>query len=153
VIKLKKPTICISPNSDAGNFEIFQALKKTAKKYSFIHLYPNIPRSDFLGLLKNCGALVGNSSSGIIEASYFKIPVVNIGVRQKNREKGKNVIDVTDHSSTIIYNVIKKIFIQKNNQKMKIENIYGNGTASKKIIKVLENIKFTDELIQKQISF
>jgi len=153
IIKLKKHTICIFPNSDAGNFEIFQALKKTAKKHPFIDLYPNIPRSDFLSLLKNCGVLVGNSSSGIIEAGYFKIPVINIGVRQKDREKGKNVIDVTDNSSLVIYNALKKVFNQKNKQKSKFENLYGNGTASKKIIKVLENTKFTDELIQKQISF
>ncbi len=81
--------------------KFFKHLKKAANDSLFIHLYPNIPRNDFLGLLKHCGALVGNSSSGIIEASYFKIPVVNIGIRQKNREKGNNVIDVNDDSNLI----------------------------------------------------
>ena len=150
--KLKIPTICILPNSDAGNFEIFQALKKADKDFSFISLYPNLPRKDFLGLLKNCGVLVGNSSSGIIEASYFKIPVVNIGIRQKNREKGNNVIDVKDNSK-MIYTTIKKIINTKHKQRIKTGYIYGNGTASKKIVKVLEEIPLTDELIQKQIVY
>ena len=150
--KLKISTICISPNSDAGNFEIFQSLKKANNASSFINLYPNMPRNDFLGLLQHCGVLVGNSSSGIIEASYFKIPVVNIGIRQKNREKGNNVIDVNDDSN-LIYMTIKKILNSKSKQRRKTEYIYGNGTASKKIIKVLETISLTDELIQKQITY
>ena len=150
--KLKIPTICILPNSDAGNLEIFQALKKAANDSLFIHLYPNIPRNDFLGLLKYCGALVGNSSSGIIEASYFKIPVVNIGIRQKNREKGNNVIDVNDDSN-LIYITIKKIMNSKAKQKQKTEYIYGDGTASKKIVNILETISLNDELIRKQIMY
>ncbi len=150
--KLKKPTICISPNSDAGNFEIFQALQKASSDFSFIHLFQNMPRNDFLGLLSNCSVLVGNSSSGIIEASYFKIPVVNIGIRQKNREKGNNVIDVKDNS-VLIYNAIKKLFNPKSKHIGKLSSIYGSGNTSKKIIKILETILLNDKLIQKQIMY
>ena len=150
--KLKKPTICISPNSDAGNFEIFQALQKASSDFSFIRLFQNMPRNDFLGLLSNCSVLVGNSSSGIIEASYFKIPVVNIGIRQKNREKGNNVIDVKDNS-VLIYNTIKKLFNPKSKHIGKLSSIYGSGNTSKKIIKILETIPLNDKLIQKQIMY
>ena len=150
--KLKKPTICISPNSDAGNFEIFQALQKASSDFSFIRLFQNMPRNDFLGLLSNCSVLVGNSSSGIIEASYFKIPVVNIGIRQKNREKGNNVIDVKDNS-VLIYNAIKKLFNPKSKHIGKLSSIYGSGNTSKKIIKILETILLNDKLIQKQIMY
>jgi len=150
--KLKKPTICISPNSDAGNFEIFQALQKASSDFSFIRLFQNMPRNDFLGLLSNCSVLVGNSSSGIIEASYFKIPVVNIGIRQKNREKGNNVIDVKDNS-VLIYNTIKKLFNPKSKHIGKLSSIYGSGNTSKKIIKILETILLNDKLIQKQIMY
>ena len=150
--KLKKPTICISPNSDAGNFEIFQALQKASSDFSFIRLFQNMPRNDFLGLLSNCSVLVGNSSSGIIEASYFKIPVVNIGIRQKNREKGNNVIDVKDNS-ILLYNAIKKLFNPKSKHIGKLSSIYGSGNTSKKIIKILETIPLNDKLIQKQIMY
>ncbi len=63
---------------------------------------------DFLGLLKNCGVLVGNSSSGIIEASYFQIPVINIGIRQNDRERGKNIVNIPEFSTKLIYSTINK---------------------------------------------
>jgi len=153
IIKLEKQTICIMPNSDSGNFEIINALKKYEKKFSFIKLYPNLPRSDYLSLLKNCGVLVGNSSSGIIEASFFKIPVVNIGIRQKDREVGKNIINVSNNSTQMISTAIKKALSAKSKNNLEKSNVYGTGSSSKKIVKILENIKITEQLIQKQIRY
>ena len=153
IVKLEKPTICILPNSDPGNLEIINALKKHERKFSFIKLHPNLPRSDYLGLLKNCGVLVGNSSSGIIESSFFKIPVVNIGIRQKDRELGKNIINVSNNSTSLIFNAIQKALNTKLNNNITNSNIYGNGSSSKKIVKILENIKITEQLIQKQITY
>lgn len=151
IIMTKKPTIVISPNSDAGNKMIFKSLKLYSKKYDFIKTYPSIPRNEFLGLLKYCGVLVGNSSSGIIEASHFDIPVVNIGIRQKDREKGQNVIDVLNISTGDIHKAILRAFMKKHIVKKKI--IYGNGTSSKKIVKHLERITLDKKLIQKQIYY
>ena len=153
IVKLEKPTICILPNSDPGNLEIVNALKKYAKKHSFIKLHANFPRSDYLGLLKNCGVLVGNSSSGIIEASFFKIPVVNIGIRQKDRQVGKNIINVSNSSTPLILKAIKTALNSKLSDTLTNSHIYGNGSSSKKIVKILENTKITEQLIQKQISY
>jgi UDP-hydrolysing UDP-N-acetyl-D-glucosamine 2-epimerase len=149
----KRPTIAIAPNSDAGNRMIFKYLQLYSKKYDFIKLYPSVPRNDYLGLLKNCGVLVGNSSSGIIEASYFKIPVVNIGMRQKDRERGKNVIDVANYSPNLIHKAILKAIRMKRQNTLIKESIYGNGNASKKIVKHLERITLDKKLIQKQIYY
>ena len=151
IVKTQKTTIAILPNSDAGNMKIIKQLKLYAKKYSFIKLFPNLPRSDYLGLLKNCGALVGNSSSGIVEASYFHIPVVNIGMRQKNRDRGKNIIDVEDGSTEKIYYAI--LHALSTRQISSKKNIYGDGTASKKIVQYLEILKLDKKLIQKQIRY
>jgi len=151
IVKIKLPTVAIAPNSDAGNKEIFKNLKNYSKKYDFITMYTTVPRSDFLGLLKNCGVFVGNSSSGMIEASYFNIPVVNIGIRQEGREGGRNVINV-DYSSPAIFLAIKKSL--KNKHKIfKKENLYGSGSASAKIIRHLEKIKLDKDLIKKQIFY
>jgi len=152
IIKLKKITLAIAPNSDAGNKEIFDKLIFCSKKYKFFQLYRTIPRSDYLGMLKNCGVLVGNSSSGIIEASYFGTPVVNIGIRQKGREKGKNVVDVPAEKSAYIQSEISKALRRKKSTKIKVQ-IYGKGNASKKIVNMLEKIKLDKELIQKQIIY
>lgn len=152
IVKLGKTTIVLAPNSDSGNKIIFNHLNFYSKKHKFIHLFRSLPRSDYLGMLKNCGVLVGNSSSGMIDASYLQTPVVDIGIRQKGRERGKNVINIEDGSPINTLNAIKKSF-KKKNQKIKKERIYGNGNASKKIVKILEEIKITKKFIQKQIHY
>ena len=108
-----------------------------------------MPRCDYLAFLKNCDVLVGNSSSGIIDAGYFSTPVVNIGIRQQDRERSTNVFDVTNTSIELIYEAIKKAI--KWNKKSIPIGPYGSGNASKKIVKILETIQINDKLIQKQI--
>jgi len=153
ISKFKKPIIALAPNSDAGHSEIFQNLKKFSRNMKYIQMYKNIPRSDFLGLLKNCGVLVGNSSSGIIEGSYFDIPVVNIGIRQQDRERGKNVLDVPKSSISAIHKAVEKSLKRKNRRKFKRKWLYGDGKASKRIVVHLEQIKLDKLLIQKQIFY
>jgi len=151
IVQLKHPTITIAPNSDAGNREIFKNLKNFSKRYDFIKMYTTIPRTDFLGMLKNCGVFVGNSSSGMIEASYFNIPVVNIGIRQEGREGGKNVTNV-GFSTNAIFLAIRKSLKNKQ-KKFKKEKLYGSGLASAKIVRHLEMIKLDKDLIKKQIFY
>lgn len=153
IVKTKKPTIAIAPNSDAGSRAIFHYLKLYSKKYSFIKLYPSVPRTDYLGLIKYCGVLVGNSSSGMIDASYFNTPVVNIGIRQEGRERGKNVIDVPEMNAGAIYHAILRAFSMKKTKTFVNEYIYGDGSASKKIVQYLEKINLNKDLIQKQIFY
>ncbi len=86
----------IGPNSDAGG-DVFRAAilsflqmnSNTTSSY-----YPSIPSDEFLFLLSQIDLLIGNSSSGMIESPFFRVPVLNIGSRQLNRERGDNVIDV-----------------------------------------------------------
>jgi len=150
---INKTTIAIAPNSDAGNEEIFNELNKLSIKSDWLKFYKSIPRSDYLGLLQNCGVLVGNSSSGIIEAGYFKIPVINIGIRQKNREKSSNVIDVEKIISVNIQKSILQALKIKEKNLLTKDNIYGNGKASQKIIKILETINLSSKLINKEIMY
>jgi UDP-hydrolysing UDP-N-acetyl-D-glucosamine 2-epimerase len=150
IIKLQRKTIIIGTNLDPGNKIIHKKIKEITKKYNFINFYSTLPRNDFLGLLQNCRVLVGNSSSGIIEASFFKKPVVNIGIRQNFREKGPNVIDVKQFTHKSICNAIENALKSK---KLKQSSIYGQGNAAKKIIKHLEEIKLNTKLLQKQITY
>jgi len=153
VSKIKQTTIVIAPNSDAGNETIFQNMEYFSKKFSFIKIFRSVPRADFLGLLKNCGVLVGNSSSGIIEASYFQIPVINIGIRQNDRERGKNIVNIPEFSTKLIYSTINKS-LKSTPKKYIVKNqIYGSTIASKKIVKILEKTNLNKELIQKQITY
>ena len=79
---------------------------------------------------------ISNSSSGIREGSYLKVPVVNIGTRQENRERGNNVIDTNNQEKNIYTAILKQI----KNKKIRANNIYGNGTSSKKILNIIKNI-------------
>ncbi|MHA7646456.1 UDP-N-acetylglucosamine 2-epimerase [Nitrosopumilus sp. S4] len=152
LIKLKNNVIAIGPNSDAGSNKIRNFLLNASKKYNFIKYFDNFSRSDFLGLLNNAGLLIGNSSAGVIEASYFSIPVVNVGIRQNGREHGKNLIH-TDEKKLNISRAINLALKIKNQKTLLKTGIYGNGKASKKIVKILETIKIDEKLIQKQITY
>jgi len=132
---------------------IFDNLFNYSKKFPFIRFFRSIPRADYLGLLKNCGILVGNSSSGIIEGSYFEIPVVNVGIRQEGRERGQNVTDVPDDDPNRLQKAILNSFKRKRKGKTTKYRIYGNGNSSKKIVKILEKTKLDKKLIQKQIFY
>jgi len=151
IVKVKRDTIIIAPNSDAGNKKIFENLYKYSKRFPFIKVYRSIPRSFYLSLLKNCGMLIGNSSSGLIEGGYFDIPVINIGIRQKDRERGNNVLNV-DESSTAIYKAILKAS-KLSTRSFPKKYIYGKGNASQKIVQILETIPLNKDLIQKQLSY
>ena len=151
IVNLRQNTIAIAPNSDAGGKKIFQILLNYSKKYDFINVFPNLPRSDYLGFLKNCSLLIGNSSSGMIESTYFQTPVINIGKRQQNREHGNHVKSIDGNTIKSIQNNILKNL--KSKKKSKITKIYGDGNSSLKIVKILEKIKLNKDLVSKSISY
>lgn len=95
--------------------------------------------------------MVGNSSSGIVEAPSFGLPVVNIGIRQEGRERGKNVIDVGYNKQEIIKAVEKALtdgeFLKEVKRR---ENPYGDGKASHRIAEALSKIEITPQLLQKR---
>ena len=142
-------TTIIAPNSDAGSNTIFQNIRHFAKSHNFVKIFPSLPRSDYLYLIKNCGVLVGNSSSGLIEASYFGTPVVNIGIRQQGRERSKNVFDAKSESVISI----KRAILRALKKNTKPSYLYGIGNASQKIVRHLEKIKLNYELIEKQLTY
>jgi UDP-hydrolysing UDP-N-acetyl-D-glucosamine 2-epimerase len=143
----------IYPNADAGGREMINMIHQYESRF-FLKTYKSLPHSTYLGLLRNCSVLIGNSSSGIIEAPSFKIPVVNIGIRQQGRERSTNVIDV-DHNKEQILLAIKKALYDEDfkRQVKNCKNPYGDGHASERIVKILSEIKIDRKLLQKQITY
>ena len=153
IAELKYQTILIYPNADAGGRRMIKAIKKY-EKYPFIKSFKSIPYTDYLGLMRTVSVMVGNSSSGIIEAPSFHLPVVNIGTRQKGRERSTNVIDVGYNRGEIIKAVKKALYDRKFRAKVKkCKNPYGDGKASQRIVKVLSKIEITPKLLQKKITY
>ena len=124
------------------------------KKFSFIKVIKNLQRESFVNTLRNASVLLGNSSCGILEAPSLKIPVINIGNRQKGRLHSSNVIFI-DHKIKNIYKVTKKVLENQKYRKMLIncKNPYGDGKSSKKIVDIIESIKINNKLLIKDITY
>lgn len=137
--------IVIYPNADAGG----RAMINKINEYD-VDSYKNIPHDDFIGLLNIASILIGNSSSGIIESSSFKLPVINIGTRQQGREKASNVIDV-DYNREEILEAIKYIESEEYSEILKnCDNPYGNGKSCENICNILKKIDINDKLLNKE---
>lgn len=141
VLTFNLPIYVIFPNADAGGRKMIKAIKDLASQNKLIKIFKSLPRSDFLSLLSESAVLVGNSSAGIIESASLKIPVVDIGERQKNRERGINVLHVGYNKEEISLAIKKAIddidLIEKINS---MRNPYGDRSTSKRVIKLLKLI-------------
>lgn len=97
----------------------------------------------FASIQKHADVVVGNSSSGLIEAPSFELPVVNIGDRQRGRIRGRNVIDVFNCEKEAIEKAIKQALPG-------MKNPYGEGAASDKIVEKLKAVQLDEVLIKKR---
>jgi len=148
-------TIILYPNADAGGREMIRVIKRSAGSNG-ITAYKSIPHKDYLGLMKSASVLVGNSSSGIIEAPSFRTPVVNIGIRQEGRERAANIINCSDNRSDIRRTLNKALNDKVYKAKIKIRNMtnpYGDGNAAARILKVLEKAHLGLKCFEKKISY
>lgn len=93
--------IVFGPNSDAGGDLFRTEIERFLSGREHAHLYASVPADDYLYLLSEADVLVGNSSSGIIEAPFFQLPFVHVGNRQKYRVRGDNVTDVPYQAAAI----------------------------------------------------
>ena len=142
------------PNSDAGNFAIIEAYQEYVKNHQQLFLFKNLDRLNYINILRNASLLLGNSSSGIIEAPSLGLPVINIGSRQRGRFHAANVI-FTDNDKSQIASAIKKSTTDENyiSSIKKLKNPYGDGNSAAKIVEVLGSIEINDKLIHKNITY
>jgi UDP-hydrolysing UDP-N-acetyl-D-glucosamine 2-epimerase len=138
------------PNADMGNAVIIDHVQRFAASRPRTHIFVNLGRRKYHSLQRYVAAMVGNSSSGIIEASIFKIPVVNIGDRQLGRLRTQNIIDVPDEAHAIeraIQTVLSPQFRETISQ---MEHPYGKGDASKQILQTLKTVPLNGSLLKKR---
>ena len=140
VIRSGIQCVWIWPHSDAGSDGISKSIRELRERINYnypLTLFKGLPIELYLPLIFNSTCLVGNSSSGIREAGYLGIPVVNIGTRQKSRERGENVLDVSCEELDIYDGIMKQL----KHGKYDPCYIYVNGDSGKKIVEVLKNTK------------
>lgn len=146
-------TIISYPNSDAGSQQMIRAIKEF-ESLPNLFVAKNIPRLEFINLLRKTSCLLGNSSAGILEAPLIKIPVINIGNRQKGRLHANN-IQFVPHSKSQIIKAIKQAVFDKNyrDNVHNCHNPYGDGQSSKRIADIISKVKLDEKLLIKDITY
>jgi GDP/UDP-N,N'-diacetylbacillosamine 2-epimerase (hydrolysing) len=133
------------PNTDPGSYDILRAINEFEHK-PFIKFNKSLPREYFVNLMRNAKALIGNSSMGILEAPFYKLPVVNVGNRQQGRLNAGNAKFVT-HKKEEIINALVEACLDNNYRQMvnKLKCPYGDGEAPEIICEVIRSINSKDK--------
>ncbi len=138
------PVLWLEPNADAGSLEVLRALDEVVLPEGSRRVQ-HLSREVFASAMRHCAVMVGNSSAGIIEAATFGTPVVNVGDRQRLRERNACVVDVTP-SVEAITQVLLAAVLQG---RRPCENLYGDGCAGERIVQHLASLPMDSSLLEK----
>lgn len=136
------------PNADPGSDDFFKFLNEFVNKNSNVHIFSSLGQLKYFSLLSSSNIMVGNSSSGLLEAPTFKLPVVNIGERQRGRVAASNVISVNPEYADIVAAIQKGLSSDFRASIKNCVNPYGDGGAAEKILNILKKTNFDDLLIK-----
>jgi len=138
------------PNADTRSRSIIEKILKFVGHCDRAQVAVNLGTVEYLSVMQHADVMVGNSSSGIIEAASFKLPVVNVGTRQRGRLHGPNVIDV-GYSRKEILEAIKKASSGEFRARLaNLVNPYGDGNSATRIVKKLKSIETGRQLLMKR---
>jgi UDP-hydrolysing UDP-N-acetyl-D-glucosamine 2-epimerase len=138
----------VYPNADAGGLKLIERSQTLARTRPDTHVFVNLDAVTYWSLLGQVDAITGNSSSGIMEAASFALPVVNVGMRQQGRERGRNIIDAPADAAAISAAIEHALRPEFRQSLRGMENPYGNGTAAQSIAHVLATVPLENLLIK-----
>jgi GDP/UDP-N,N'-diacetylbacillosamine 2-epimerase (hydrolysing) len=146
-------TIISYPNSDAGGQQMIRAIHEY-DSLPFIYAAKNIPRLEFVNLMRRASCLLGNSSAGILEAPLLKLPVINVGNRQRGRLHAENVQFVPHNKDRICEAIQLAVYDQSyRNSVASCSNPYGDGKSSTRVADILAKVSIDDTLLIKDITY
>lgn len=148
--RTEAPLIVTYPNADTGSRTILRALEAFSGERDHVALVSGLGRRRYFAVMRRARAMVGNSSSGIIEAASFELPVVNIGDRQRGRIRPPNVIDVGTGPEEILDGLRRATDPDFKARLAGMENPYGDGRAAERIVRVLKSTPLGRELLTKR---
>jgi UDP-hydrolysing UDP-N-acetyl-D-glucosamine 2-epimerase len=138
------------PNADTAGRTIIAAFEALARRSPRVRLVPSLGERAYLSLLEHADCMVGNSSSGLIEAPSFGLPAVNIGRRQQGRLRGANVIDVGHDREEIRRGLVAALVPGLRDRLRAAPNPYGDGRAAPRIVEILARVPLDARLVQKR---
>jgi UDP-hydrolysing UDP-N-acetyl-D-glucosamine 2-epimerase len=144
------PVVVTAPNADTRHAGITAALAGLAGRRSGIHLVANLGTAAYFTLMAHAAAMVGNSSSGLVEAPSFRLPVVNIGTRQRGRLRAANVIDVGYGRAEIRAGIARALDPGFRAGLAGLTNPYGDGGAAPRIVQRLAEVPIDARLLVKR---
>jgi len=145
--------IFVYPNTDAGSHALIKRTRALAAARPDTHIFVNLDAVTYWSLLGHVDAMIGNSSSGIMEAASFALPVVNVGMRQQGRERARNIIDAAADTAAIT-TALKRALAPAYRKKLRgMTNPYGSGTASNMIANILATVSLENLLIKQPAPF
>lgn len=127
------------PNADTYSSNIISELRKFSTNRENVHIFSSMGQLRYLSMMNEVDCVLGNSSSGIIEAPFLNKAVVNIGMRQKGRMQSEHVIQV-DADNVQILNAINKAVSPEFRASFKTKGFYGDGNTSERIVKILKEL-------------
>jgi UDP-hydrolysing UDP-N-acetyl-D-glucosamine 2-epimerase len=138
------------PNADAGSRALVERTRESLARHANARLFVNLDAVAYWSLLREAEAMIGNSSSGIMETASFALPTVNIGLRQKGRERARNVLDAEPDAAAILARVAQARSSAFRTSISGMENPYGDGHAAERIVDVLTSTPFGPQLLIKR---
>ncbi len=140
------------PNADAGSRSLIERVELFLRRRGNGRLFVNLPAVQYWSLLRQVRLMIGNSSSGIMETGSFALPTINVGLRQKGRERPPNVLDALPTASSIVAQVKRAQGAEFLQSIAGMTNPYGDGHAAERILEVLTSLPSRDRLLIKQSS-
>jgi UDP-hydrolysing UDP-N-acetyl-D-glucosamine 2-epimerase len=144
------PLIFTFPNADTSGRRIIEMIQVFVKETPSARVAANLGTDVYFSLMAQAAAMVGNSSSGIVEAASFKLPVVNIGERQRGRFHAENVIDCGYSRAQILAAIHRAVSQDFRKSLLDLTNPYGDGHAAERIVSGLKNISLDSSLLLKR---
>jgi UDP-hydrolysing UDP-N-acetyl-D-glucosamine 2-epimerase len=138
------------PNADAGHALIIERLERLGASSPRFTVVPSLGADAYYALMNRVSAVVGNSSSGIIEAASFRLPVVDVGNRQRGRIRGPNVIHAEPETNAIGEALTRALSDEFRSSLATLVNPYGDGHASSRIADVVTSVALDDRLFVKR---
>jgi UDP-hydrolysing UDP-N-acetyl-D-glucosamine 2-epimerase len=140
------------PNADAGSHNLMQRTRDFLAHHADARVFVNLSAVTYWSLLGHANLLLGNSSSGIMEAASFALPVVNVGLRQYGRERARNVLDAEPHAESILEKVARARSAGFRESLRGMANPYGDGHAAERIVQVLTTVPLQGLLRKRALS-
>jgi len=139
------------PNADTAGRLIIERIEEFAGRHPRrCRLAKSLGERLYLSLLRHADLMIGNSSSGLIEAPSFGLPVVNVGSRQRGRLRGANVIDVEPSREDILRGIEAAQALPFRVRARAAANPYGDGHAAPRIVEILRSVPIDVRLVQKR---